>query len=156
MSKASARPRSTCTSGQQIYCDGFAGGLMGASRPAKNPASPSAEVQWAHAVELLLRRDLSAGSRRIYKLTLDRVQRQLDGRRRAGRDHTGSAGQSGGGCVSGCLAGTSACDHCSPMRARVSRPLPSLPPTMTRLADVADSTLVRGTFVAPDGTASYV
>ena len=52
---------------------------MGASRPAKNPASPSAEVQWAYAVELFLRRDLATGSRRIYKLTLDRVQRHLDG-----------------------------------------------------------------------------
>ena len=52
---------------------------MGASRPAKNPAGSSADVRWSHAVELFLRRDLATGSRRIYKLTLDRVQRQLDG-----------------------------------------------------------------------------
>ena len=52
---------------------------MGASRPARNAASSSADVRWSYAVEVFLRRDLAAGSRRIYKLTLDRVQRQLDG-----------------------------------------------------------------------------
>ena len=39
-------------------------------------------MRWPEAAEAFLRRDLAPGSRRVYKLTLDRLQRHLDADRR--------------------------------------------------------------------------
>ena len=48
-------------------------------RPARGPSAFDDDVRWSHAADAFLRRDLAAGSRRVYKLALDRVERNLNG-----------------------------------------------------------------------------
>lgn len=62
------------TPNSHVYCDQTKMGPMATTRRALRPVpAPTASPTWAQAADVFLGRNLAAGSRRVYRLTLDRL-----------------------------------------------------------------------------------